>query len=786
MNARFKPNEIQFLPAIGGCDFVTPILDQPPGRLRLAKNMEIDVNGGYQSARGYEVYDGRTSPSAATYVYVLCTFSAAIAIADTVTGSVSGATGYVIGVESGAVAVTAVTGTFQDAENLIVSALVKAAIIDDPHVNAASTPKLDRKYLNLAADQYRADIGAVPGSGRVFGVCRHNNVLYAWRNNDDGSAARIYKSSAAGWVLVALGRELSFTGASKVAATGTVTLTGGGSGSVDGITVDSVAIMSGAESFDTNLATTATAVAANITANTSNPNYTAAAVGAVITITAVIAGAGSNTFAVVSSATTITTTDVNLANGYDGFAEGNTITGATSSATAVITRVVIEAGTIEGGDASGRLIFASQTGTFQAENLDVGNSVDAGTISGNSSAIVLQPSGRVKTVQSNLSGAAGTRRIYGCDGVNRGFEFDGTVYVPISTGMATDAPENIVVFKFHLFFSFGASIQFSSPGNAHVWLPVLGASEIALGDNVTGFSVQRGSATGGALAIFSRNSTNILYGNVKADFNLVPQKLEVGGFANSVQDIGFTIIYDDSGIIDLRTAQEFGNFQSSILSKLVNTFVQERKLSITDSCVVRNKNQYRVFFDDNTALYVTVEGGEVLGMIPQLLEDKVECITSVESDNGDEIFFGSDDGYCYQMERGTSFNGETIDYFGFFEYWHCKSPGMKKRFKSAVAEITGETYAEYGIGFELGYGAKKHPQPDYKIGDFNTNFGNSRWDSFVFGDFWWDADSVVPRRVRLHGNAENIGFIIAGSSDEYGPIRISGLRIRFKFARIIR
>jgi len=786
MNARFKPNKLEFLPAIGGCDFVTPVLDQPPGRLRLAKNMEIDVNGGYQSARGYEVYDGRPSPSAATYVYIECTFSGAVAIADTVTGSVSGATGYVIGVESGAVAVTSVTGTFQDAESLIVSATVRAAIVDDPYVNAASTPKLDRKYLNLSADQHRGDIAAVPGSGRVFGVVRYNGVLYAWRNNDDASAARIYKSSAAGWVLVALGRELSFTGASKVAATGTVTLTGGGSGSVDGITVNSIEVMSGAESFDTNLNTTATAVAANITANTSNPNYTAAAVGAVITITAAIPGAVSNALAVASTTTTITTTDVNMANGYDGFAEGDTITGSTSSATAVITRVVTEAGTVEGGDASGRLIFATQTGTFQAENLDIGDSVDAGTIADNSSAIVLLPSGRVKSIQSNLGGAIGTRRVYGCDGVNRGFEFDGTVYVPISTGMATDAPENIVVFKFHLFFSFGASVQFSSPGDPFVWLPVLGASEIALGDNVTGFSVQRGSATGGALAIFSRNSTNMLYGNVKADFNLVPQKLEVGGFANSVQNIGFTIIYDDNGIIDLRAAQEFGNFQSSILSKLVNTFVQERKLEITDSCVVRKKNQYRVFFSDNTALYVTVEGGDVLGMIPQLLEDKVECITSIEGDANDEVFFGSDDGFCYQMEKGTSFNGEPIEYFGFFEYWHCKSPGINKRFKSAVAEISGESYAEYGIGFELGYGAKKHAQPDYTTDALQNNFGNSRWDSFTWDDFWWDADSVVPKRVKLHGNAENIGFVIAGSSEEYDPIRISGIRIRFKFARIVR
>jgi hypothetical protein len=93
------------------------------------------------------------------------------------------------------------------------------------------------------------------------------------------------------------------------AATGTVTLNSGGAGSVDGITVNSVAIMSGAESFDTDLSTTATNVASNITANTSSPNYTATADGAVITITAVTKGAATNGYVVSSSATTIATTD---------------------------------------------------------------------------------------------------------------------------------------------------------------------------------------------------------------------------------------------------------------------------------------------------------------------------------------------------------------------------------------------------------------------------------------------------------------------------------------------
>ena len=100
------------------------------------------------------------------------------------------------------------------------------------------------------------------------------------------------------------------------AATATVTLTGGAAGSVDMITVDGVNIMSGSVAFTTNLSTTATAVAANINAYASTPEYTAAAVGAVITISAAVgAGSDPNGYQLVVTTTTITATDTDMSGG---------------------------------------------------------------------------------------------------------------------------------------------------------------------------------------------------------------------------------------------------------------------------------------------------------------------------------------------------------------------------------------------------------------------------------------------------------------------------------------
>lgn len=106
----------------------------------------------------------------------------------------------------------------------------------------------------------------------------------------------------------------------EVLASGSVTLDAGTDGSVDGITVDGVEVMSGSVAFVTDLAGTAAAVADNINDASSSPDYVASASGAVITISAARGtGASANALVVASTVTaTITSTDADLAGGVDG------------------------------------------------------------------------------------------------------------------------------------------------------------------------------------------------------------------------------------------------------------------------------------------------------------------------------------------------------------------------------------------------------------------------------------------------------------------------------------
>lgn len=102
----------------------------------------------------------------------------------------------------------------------------------------------------------------------------------------------------------------------EVRATGSVTLNTGASGSVTSITVNGAEILGATVPYNTSLNQTATDVADQINRYRVLVEYSAVAVGAVITITAAQGtGAAPNTFVVVSTTVTITKTDVNMSGG---------------------------------------------------------------------------------------------------------------------------------------------------------------------------------------------------------------------------------------------------------------------------------------------------------------------------------------------------------------------------------------------------------------------------------------------------------------------------------------
>lgn len=134
----------------------------------------------------------------------------------------------------------------------------------------------------------------------------YGGKLYCVAVYDDGSTHHFYDGAVVeDWFDGRARASFSVIGRGEtiaaVAAEGAFTITGGTSGvgnEIASVTVNGVTITSGAVAHTGDNATTAAAVAADITSNTSSPDYTASADGAVVTITAAVAGAAPNGFAV--------------------------------------------------------------------------------------------------------------------------------------------------------------------------------------------------------------------------------------------------------------------------------------------------------------------------------------------------------------------------------------------------------------------------------------------------------------------------------------------------------
>ena len=139
----------------------------------------------------------------------------------------------------------------------------------------------------------------------------NNGKIYIYSGTQPALA-----NDAASGTLLAIITKASGALTEEVQAVGTVSLTGGASGSVDTITVNGLAILPAAVTFNASLTQTAVDIVAAINNNPQNLLFVATSAVGVVTITAKPGlGALANGWVVASTATTITKTDANMAGG---------------------------------------------------------------------------------------------------------------------------------------------------------------------------------------------------------------------------------------------------------------------------------------------------------------------------------------------------------------------------------------------------------------------------------------------------------------------------------------
>lgn len=470
------------------------------------------------------------------------------------------------------------------------------------------------------------------------------------------------------------------------------------------------------------------------------------------------------------------------------YVEGETITGATSGASATIARVVLQSGAW-GTDAEGYFIIGAVTsGPFQVE--DTTGSI-AGAVPITSAEIenILAPNGRYEFENYNFFGSTKTKRMYGVNGVSEAFEWDGSVFVPLITGNTVDTPSHLTINEYHLQLVFpNGSLQNSSTGTPYVWAG-LGAAEIGCGDDIVGLKKE----VGGALAIVCRNRTFALHGKNTTDspWDLKPISEEAGGIEWTIQRLGSTRYLDDRGFMDFKAVQEFGDFDTVTYSQLIEPLVSAKKELAVSSVIVKKKSQIRTFFSDGTGIIATFNGKKLSGFTTVQYVDSssntavVRCTANGEDENGSEIlFFGSDDGYVYQMDKGTSFDGGPVVATLVLTYSHLGSPSYNKQFKKLIMDADGSVGTVINYNVLLDYGAGSSPAGITLSKTMAS--GGSSWDAAIWNEFSWASEDVTRIEGSVDGVGRNIGLQISSSSTYTEPHILYGVTYHYIKRKLVR
>jgi hypothetical protein len=370
---------------------------------------------------------------------------------------------------------------------------------------------------------------------------------------------------------------------------------------------------------------------------------------------------------------------------------------------------------------------------------------------------------KMELIKYSFASKTGPQVVYGVDGKNLAFEFNGTNFIPIRTGMAVDAPNHIAAHLNYLFLAYGSSIQFSAVNNPYSWTVILGAGEFSAGDLVTSMLPMVGGNQDPAMAIFTNSKVNMLYGSGQSSFKLQNTVTEIGYAAGTVQPLsGSALGLTARGLQTLAATQNFGDFSFSTISSLIQPLIN--KLRGTEQCsvVLKNKNQYRVYHGDEngTCIVVGFTSDRITGIMPLEYGRPVRCIwTETFSDGVERTFFGSDDGYVYEDNKGTSFDGEEIESWVRLVFNHQQSPRLRKRWRRASIEAKVDSFSAVNFSYDLGYGNPDVSPPPNTDDAILVGGKAGYWDQFQWDKFHWDAQSVLSPVINIDGTEKNISLI---------------------------
>ena len=431
--------------------------------------------------------------------------------------------------------------------------------------------------------------------------------------------------------------------------------------------------------------------------------------------------------------------------GSSEFTEGQIVTGATSAATALITRFVHQSGTfaMPDVDGTGYLVLADPSGTFTFGEIITDGIGGSATVVAAQTAVTIPAGGYYEFANHNFYGAAKHPRMYFANGVGTAFEYDTDGWLaPIQSGNAVgtvddvtyvyhrgsdgiltrdgssiitrglyDRPTYLAVFRNHLFLGYAiGSVIYSGLGEPLDYRALVGAGEISFGTPITGFLPSASTS----FVIFGSNRIEYVTGNNSSDFVMVPVTDNAGARSHTAVMAGDKPVYlDDGGVRTLSTTEAFGDWRLGTITRLIEPLIKAKRdagIAPVMAMRVKDKDLYRLFFDDQTFISV-YWGRKSPECMPLVLPIQVFCGCAGEltDSQGERCFVGAEDGYVYELDKGTSFDGDEMQFYVRLPWNTSGSGAQNKRFHKIRFEVDAPEDIELGVMCHVDYGVTGNP-----------------------------------------------------------------------------
>lgn len=300
------------------------------------------------------------------------------------------------------------------------------------------------------------------------------------------------------------------------------------------------------------------------------------------------------------------------------------------------------------------------------------------------------------------------------------------------------------------------------------------------------------------LIIFCRNSIYQLTSiNDPASLEVRPISYNTGCVsAGSVQEIAGEVVFlSYDGIRTLSASDRYGDVQFGVISTDVDPYVKEiinaaETLRIT-SCIIRYKNQYRLFYtnpnytpDRQFGLVGTLKKsreGILAWQWSRIKNVPVAALATATNPflslgtRDEKVFHGGYDGYVYRHDFGDDFNGDNIIAEMELNELDYGDAGLKKtlHYVKSFGQIEGSTDV-INLSIKYDYNSPRTMQPgEYAL---ELDGGLPKYGTAVFGTATYGGGSYFTTITNVEGSGFSNNFTLL--SDGTGaPYKLDSLYV---------